>query len=392
LKFIFIFLTLLTAVSFRATAEEPARQTLLEPSAGGDLPLEIHGFLSQGFLQTTGNNYLPNSKEGTTDFADAGLTLNKQLRSDLRAGMQLFARDFGRTGNYSAKFDWFLMDYHWRDWLGLRAGRIKIPYGLYNETNDIDITRASILLPQSVYPTDQRDYLLSQTGFDLYGYIDLASAGSLDYRAYRGTLQIDAASTVGLPYQIATSDVPFIHGARLIWESPGRGLRVGATYQSLQLNSDLYIPTLLTTIATTLKVTMGVGSVELTTQDFQFAAEYARWWGAFDSNMPAVLVPARVSHERYYGMASYRAQEWLHPGIAYAVTYPNMDVRDNAKDFAKDSALFCRWDLTANWTFKLEWHYMEGTAGLIPAMNDGKANNNMDRYWNMYLAKTTLFF
>ena len=37
--------------------------------------------------------------------------------------------------------DWFDLDYRWKDWLGLRAGRVKLPYGLYNDTSDIDAAR-----------------------------------------------------------------------------------------------------------------------------------------------------------------------------------------------------------------------------------------------------------
>ncbi len=386
-----VLLFLLSFSSFSWLHAEENRLTLLD-SVLLDSPVEIHGFVSQGYLLTTHNNYLPASKEGTLDFTDAGLNLNKLLTKDLRVGMQLYARDFGRTGNYNVKFDWFLMDYHWRDWLGLRVGRVKIPYGLYNETNDIDISRAPVLLPQSVYPTDQRDYLLAQSGFDLYGYVDLASAGALDYRLYRGTLQIDPASTVGLPYEVASSDVPYVHGARLIWETPVKGLRVAGTYQSLELDSDLYIPALTTTIATSLKVTMSVASVEYTTENFQFATEYAKWWGEFDSNLPAILVPVHVAHERYYGMVTYRAQEWLHPGFFYSETYPNAALRERPKDFIKDAAIFCRWDLTPNWIFKAEWHEIHGTNGLNPAINSGKAPAAMDSKWQMFMAKTTIFF
>ena len=42
---------------------------------------------------------------------------------------------------------------------------IRLPFGLYNDINDIDAARVPILLPQSIYPATSRDYLLAQTGF-----------------------------------------------------------------------------------------------------------------------------------------------------------------------------------------------------------------------------------
>ena len=126
--------------------------------------------------------------------------------------MQLFAQDLGPTGNYNAKMDWFYLDYRWQDWLGFRAGRVKIPFGLYNEINDIDSARVPVLLPQSVYPSENRNYLLAQTGAELYGYLSCASAGALDYRSTAGTIFVDTTHAAGSPYQLQSFNVPYLVG------------------------------------------------------------------------------------------------------------------------------------------------------------------------------------
>src|SRR5688572_2702508 len=90
-------------------------------------PLQLHGFVSQGFLLTSANNYLADSERGSFEFAEAGLNVTMPMTDRLRAGMQLFARDLGPIGDYQATLDWFYLDYRWRDWLGLRAGRLKLP-------------------------------------------------------------------------------------------------------------------------------------------------------------------------------------------------------------------------------------------------------------------------
>src|ERR1700753_3437607 len=82
-------------------------------------PLEVHGFVSQGALLSTGNNYLARSKRGSFEFAEVGLNFTAQLTSRLRLGLQLFTQDLGPLGNYQARADWFYLDYRWRDWLGL---------------------------------------------------------------------------------------------------------------------------------------------------------------------------------------------------------------------------------------------------------------------------------
>src|SRR5260221_2818231 len=158
-------------------------------SEGELLSVDVHAFASQGLILTTGNNYLAdNTTHGSLQFSEIGINFTKSLTDKLRMGVQLFAQDLGPTGNYNAKMDWFYLDYRWRDWLGFRAGRVKIPFGLYNEINDIDAARVPILLPQSVYPVQNRNFLLAQTGVELYGYARLHSLGTFDYRLYGGTI------------------------------------------------------------------------------------------------------------------------------------------------------------------------------------------------------------
>src|SRR5258706_165529 len=196
-------------------------------------PLEVHGFVSQGFIKSTANNYLANSERGSFDFTEVGLNFTKTLTDRLRVGVQLFARDLGPLGNYKPQFDWFYLDYHFEDWLGLRAGRTKIPFGPYNETNDIDAALVPILLPQSVYPVQNRDYLLAQTGGELYGNVPLPGAGALEYRAYGGTLFVDASSSLTT---IPDLSVPYLAGGRLMWQTPLEGLQVGGSVQALRLD------------------------------------------------------------------------------------------------------------------------------------------------------------
>src|SRR5882762_10088167 len=180
---------LLAGLAAAVLAQRPA--SAAELSLVGQLPsLDVHGFISQGFLLTSANDYLAESSRGSFEFSEVGLNFTLPATDRLRLGVQLFARDLGPTGDYRAVLDWFYLDYHWQDWLGLRAGRVKLPFGLYNDSSDIDAARTPVLLPQSVYPAQSRDYLLAQTGAEVYGYSGLGALGGLDYRIYAGTIFI----------------------------------------------------------------------------------------------------------------------------------------------------------------------------------------------------------
>ncbi|HEY0710229.1 MAG TPA: hypothetical protein VGG33_25685, partial [Polyangia bacterium] len=218
-----------------ARAQEALEIVPEEPEQTEALPLEFHGFVSQGFLKSTGNNYLAQSKRGSWEFAEVGINFTKTLSDRLRAGIQLFARDVGDIGNYDARVDWFYLDYRFADWLGLRAGRTKLPFGLYNEVSDIDSARVPVLMPQSIYSLRSRDYLLAQTGAELYGLVSLGGLGALEYRIYGGTMFADIANTSST-LRIERLDIPYLNGARLMWEAPLPGLRLGASLQTLELD------------------------------------------------------------------------------------------------------------------------------------------------------------
>src|SRR5580704_7460413 len=180
------------------------RASAIELGSEGDLAsVEVHAFVSQGFIFSVNNNYLADSTtHGSFEFSEIGLNFTKSVTDKLRVGMQLFAQYLGPTGNYTPQFDWFYLDYRVKDWLGFRAGRVKIPFGLYNEINDVDSARVPILLPQSIYPVESDNFLLAQTGGEVYGYSKSRVLGGLEYRAYGGTILVDTLIPPNTPYEV----------------------------------------------------------------------------------------------------------------------------------------------------------------------------------------------
>ena len=125
--------------------------------------LEVHGFVSQGYLRSTDNNYLAKTEDGTTEFNDVAINVSTTLTDKLRVGCQFLARDLGDAGNNKVVLDWGYGDYHFRDEIGIRIGKVKRPMGFYNEGRDVDILRTWVLLPRVftgriivIFPTQQR--------------------------------------------------------------------------------------------------------------------------------------------------------------------------------------------------------------------------------------------
>ncbi len=354
--------------------------------------VDVHGFVSQGFLYSTRNNYLAESRRGSFEFTEVGINFNKQVTERLRFGAQLFSRDLGPIGNYAARFDWFHLDYRFADWLGFRAGRVKLPFGLYNESSDIDAARVPILLPQSLYPTSNRDFLLAQTGVEVYGYRALGKAGALDYRLFAGTIFVDLPRANPGPVHLASITNPYLYGARLLWETPLDGLRVGASAERLELRSDVILNGTVP-LELRLPALLWAVSGEYAWQDLLVSAEYSRWHQRLFGSDPTLLAPTAALNERAYLMVSYRVARWLVPGAYYSLIFRDAHHRgDKPAGEQHDIAATLRFDINQYWLIKLEGHYMKGTALLDPQLNGGVPLASLPPRWWLFLAKTTLTF
>lgn len=394
-------LAAMTVVTSSGTAHaEPARG---EP-AYADPPIAVHGFVSQGYVKSLRNAYLANSDgAGSFEFTEAGINFTKGLSEKLRVGTQLFTRDLGPLGNYEAKFDWFYLDYRFWDWLGLRVGRTKLPFGLYNETSDVDAARVPILLPQSVYPVQSRDYLLAQTGAELYGYVPVGQAGALEYRLYGGTIYLDPGSSD----RVMDFSVPYLMGGRLMWLTPLEGLQVGGSLQALRLDATFSLDA--ETIAgleaqggeapanfdgvvdVEIPAMLWVASAEYAYQGFLAAAEYSRWHVGFESSVPSLVRENDTTSERMYALLSYQVTDWFTPGLYYSVLFPDVRRRTGRDAYQHDVAATLRYDLHEHWLLKLEGHYMRGTAALSASLNDAPPSRLVPD-WGVFLAKTTAYF
>ncbi len=154
--------------------------------------LQINGFVSQGYMESSNNNFLdPGSQDGTFEINEIGLTFNAPITDKLRIGAQLLSRDLGPDGNNDLSLDWAFGDYRVTDWFGVRAGKLKLPVGLYNETRDSDFLRAMAFLPQSVYDEMQRGFMTAGYGGAVYGNVPAGGIGDFDYQVFYGQIQVD---------------------------------------------------------------------------------------------------------------------------------------------------------------------------------------------------------
>jgi len=374
--------------------------------------IEIHGFVSQGYLKSSRNEYLSaNTRDGSTEFDEIGVNFTRQLTNKLHVGVQLFARDLGSIDNNKVTVDWAYGDYHWQDWLGLRVGKIKIPLGLHNKYRDVDLLRTWILLPQMIYLDTNRDSNLAIQGVSIYGHVPVDILGSIDYEGQWGTSSIDTDSgTVQNAERSGLIEIRDIHtdyafDGNIIWNTPFEGLRVGGSALWGRSTMDTVIQTQIGP-----PPPMGVNTVgmqadydmdnqqililsgEYTLGDLVLAGEYMNM--TWDSSLGNLFDAERMI-EGFYASAAYRLTEWFELGTYYGEYYPNYHdksgdsyVAANQPDFKawhKDWALTARFDLSENWIFKLEGHFIDGAAN---TWNE----DDISRKWFLLAAKVTFSF
>lgn len=353
--------------------------------------LEIHGFISQGFLKSGENNVAAGSKEGTFQFNEFGINFSTDLTDRLRAGMQFLSRDLGDIGNNEVIIDWAYADYRWKDWLGFRAGIVKLPWGMYNETRDVDMLRTSIFLPPSVYAEDERDSYGAIQGIDIYGNFSVWVLGNMSYQFQYGDKGMNPDG--GLARRIAIEagaplgyfDVTNFAVSWLEWETPISGLRLRQTsgeYNYTFGGAGFYFDNAgeldVFDFEETGKQYFGILSVDYMRERLTLAAEWFRVWEMPDDakhDWTDEPFGGDSQQEGGYISASYRFGDRFELGTYYSVYYADADDKEG-EDLEKDGlpkylawqndvAVTARLDLNEHWTVKAEGHWIDGAARLF---------------------------
>lgn len=378
-----------------------AMQTSLQASESGTV--DIHGFISQGYMISDENNYFAETKDGTFQFNEMGINFVSKLTPNLRVGLQFFARDLGDLGNDKITVDWVFGDYYYREWLGLRVGKIKIPLGFYNEVRDIDMVRTFIYLPQSVYQERYRESWVALKGASLYGKVGSDALGTLGYQFQLGSIEAGKDSGAAKHFESLSGyfeitedfDIGLTYAGKLEWQAPVIPLRLAVS--SLMYDfvvtgklKDAFNPTpglSLTIQNITDEYRVIVGSMEYTWGNLILAAEYSEIYtdAKFRFSPVTASLPdddMEITMQGYYGSIAYRLFDWLELGAYYSEYYPDKDDKDGEnivaapfnykkkfQAWSKDACLSARFDINMNWIIKLEGHVMNGAADLFESDN-----------------------
>lgn len=378
--------------------------------------VKIHGFLSQGFLQTDHNNFLAETEDGTFQFNEFGINFSTQLTDKLQVGLQLFGRDMGNVGNDDVKLDWAFMNYRWKDWAGVKIGRVKMIYGLYNDTREIDMLRTSTLLPQSVYVEVFRDSMAAIKGVDFYGNVPVKYLGAFSYELSCGVLSFadgDGVSqaiennNAAYKFKVENIDSDSAYSYALTWDTPLEGLRFrysGLEINGLNASGSANLPLPNGTVANSFNldyklVRFNVISGEYVLGNLTLASEYMETDLRVASTIGPVAGLRNTPYQGWYTSGSYRFNDVFTLGLSYSEFYNDSNDKDGDKQVAagkkdyqtwlKTYTVSSRFNINEFWLFKLEASYNDGFGGLQPVYN---APSDLEPYWWLFAAKATVSF
>jgi hypothetical protein len=344
--------------------------------------IEIHGYVTQGFLYSSHNNYLTmQSSSGSLAWTDGAVGVTDSLTDNLRVGIQLHMYQLGELGGPNVQVDWASGDYRVNDRLGFRVGKVKTPLGLFNDSQDVDAVFLWILLPQSSYPVDNKSFYLSHMGGEVYGNLALgARAGNLRYRGYAGQAILDLtggylklAADEGLVFASAPGGK--VYGGDLRWEAPLKGLTLGSS--ALVQAVDGKAPGGSEHIA---PFFVDAEYAQFEKGKFYFAGEYRRSPLNVILTFGPAVIPIPLDVRSWFALGSYRLAKKFQVG-AYYSHYVNKALDTSLPaNYSKDWVVSGRYDFNPYFYGKIEGHFLHGTGlGYYESTNSNalKPNSNM---------------
>lgn len=367
---------------------------------------QMHGFLSQGFTYTSHNNVYGPSDHGSFDFREMGVNGSMRLLPNLLVSTQGVYRSAGGSDTLGFRLDFAQMDYSAQlsnaTALGVRAGRVKIPFGLYNSTRDVIWTRPSVLLPLSIYldTLALRQPMLAADGGVVYGHYVYGDHGlTLEFLAAEPQDNLGGAPQflTGLPNpQGSFTGRPLLLGRAVYEWLGGRGrLMVSVVDLNRDFNSKSS-----TQPSGNVKALYPLFSAQYNAEHWSLTSEYG--WIETQRSGFTPMVQKNAS-ESFYVQGEYRlTQDWS-TILRYDVLYtdradPNgrqasaLTGLPRHRFFAKDLTAGVRWEFARNWMIAAEYHRVNGTAWLSTNDNPSLPAGGGTADWDLFATMLSFRF
>lgn len=378
-------------------------------------PVQIHGFLNQGYIYSSGNEYLQGSDSGGTfDFSDAAINFLYRPTDRIFLSGQLISRNFGDA--YSNEKD-IEIDYMFlsanlyassTNEFNINLGRLKTSYGIFNNSRNIPFTHVGIISDQTLYSEYDRHLTLYGDGIS-FDFKHRADFGDLRLIYQNIILTDDKKDVFATAPEVANmvSDFDDVKGQVLYlsYSLPNTGLDF--SYSHSQIKADkIVMPNLYHPQLTFFnrywrqKAKNNVISARYRSQNYTLTTEYINrsidhtFEDQIIANGMIINSESIQKTDSIYLQGAYRFHNDVEGFISYhraiEKTDGVTDYNSPFNKFRKQWVIGADWDVFDNTLLKAEMHFIDGNFDMIkePGINQ----DGVDRKWNMFVMQISYKF
>ncbi|OUR80433.1 hypothetical protein A9Q75_10450 [Colwellia psychrerythraea] len=371
---------------------------------------QLHGFISQGLIDVNGSDFVNDDGDVSAELTEIGLNASYQLSDKFRIAGQVVYLDGGNRYSQGARIDYALIDWsaftseNWQ--ANVYFGRFKNNHWLYSSSRDIPFARPSIILPQSVYFDGFRDIAVGSDGIATKVSYSTDDYGNFDWQLSYGKSPISDEQTKNILSEFAQGSAEQNHDAQtsLYWQPTFSPWRFGISLLNAEFTYD--------------QGDTGSGDMfydsDFTFQYYTMNALYEgeNWEFSGEIYQQRFIIDGfyypgfqRDSiGQGFYLQSRYKLTQKVTLLARYEDFYSDKDDKDGKKleqatggavpyyfGFHKDVTLGLNYDITSNFSARMEYHWVNGAGKLTPVVVPNTQINDTED-WQMWAIQLMYWF
>ena len=350
-------------------------------------PVKMHGFVSQGFSLSSGNNFLGESTSGSFDLTMGAVNFLWSPDPGIYFSTQIISRNYGDSviNEEELEIDYGLAGFdlfaNGTTEIDLRLGLLKIPMGIFGKTRDIPITYSGVILPQVIYPEWRRNSFLRSKGAALE-FNNMSQWGAFNFEAQFGEVRM----TSSLDSNTKVPDPEFV-AWKLMYNSPENMFFAGMSQMLVDIESSSNSGTTLN------KTTATVYSLGFNYHSWMFTTEYLH--NRYDTKS-TLLNGYQVKDESISTAYSIQLEKMFTSKVSGFIRndhkYVDRSLGKSLQNYTNVNIIGVNWRPTSSILVKAEYHNIEGGWADYTAVDNPNKVNDADRYWDLFMLQFVYSF
>ena len=369
---------------------------------------QLHGFISQGLIDVNGSDFVNDDGELSTELTELGLNASYQLTNTLRFAGQVVYLDGGNRYEKGFRVDYALIDWsayndqYWQ--ANVYLGRFKNNHWLYSSSRVVPFARPSIILPQSVYFDGFRDIAVGSDGAAIKISHSNDTLGNFDFTLSYGSSPIsDEQTNIILgDFALGEAEQDYETQGSFYWQPSFSPWRFGFSLLDSDFNyekntqADFFYDSKFSLQFYTINALYEGEKWEFSGEIYQqrFVMN-----GFYEPDYHVDNIG-----QGFYLQSRYKVNKALTLLARYENFYLDKDDKNGKKleensagqvpyyfGFHKDMTLGLNYDITSNFSARMEYHWVNGAGRLTPVVVPNKLINNSEN-WQMWAVQLMYWF